>query len=267
MNLRLSADSRNCFLKMTYALCLGLKILLATSIVWAIPPWAKSNTQERVGSSLRIVCQGEGPSVDIARKTATSQCIGSASHQLQTDIHVQTVNVESEKSVAYFQEISSDQHFSGLVCQPKKEEVEETKNGLFQVWLLCDFNLPKIKQVSTKEEAEEKMTSNKKELSLSAANHGLAAVKNHGTIPEVNLYMASSRTTLYLETVPMCASLIIRGETTRNIQCTGNPQPVVIDSSDREIIVQADGCVPKTVNLKNTRNENGESIRILLDSN
>src|SRR5688572_11478500 len=99
-----------------------------------MPPWAKENTQVLNGKVYTVVCSGEGPSADIARGEALNSCRSLAARQLHSDLKVKVLSLETEKDIAFHQEISSEGQYSGLLCNPQNESIEE-ENGHITAWL------------------------------------------------------------------------------------------------------------------------------------
>ena len=119
-----------------------MMMLAVPQAVYAMPAWAKVDSQTLIGDLFRIVCAGTGPSVDLARQEAELSCKASASSKLVTSGQVTTFMVESEKDLALHQEVREEVHYRNLNCSPEKEEVESGE-GQYTVWLRCRFDLSK----------------------------------------------------------------------------------------------------------------------------
>jgi hypothetical protein len=225
------------------------------------PDWAKNNTQVREGSLYQVVCNGEGPSIEQARKTALASCKISAIDQLQTSAKFKSVTVETETDVGYHSEISDSLTFENLNCVPEKEKVLED-DGIYKVWLKCMFNLDNAEVTNQQENSDIKYNSqsdtviNEKELSQVGGSQNTY---------RSGRFISSTNKTLLVTTLPACTSLIIRGKRPRVIRCTKNPMTLVIDGTDSDIIVRANGYQPKTIKLSGSPKDN-EEVQVILNS-
>lgn len=230
-----------------------MKILnLALSIFCSVghakvPTWAANNSTKINGSTLQTVCHGTGPSVDIARAEALKSCQVNASQFFQSKIKIQSLSVETEKSVGFHQEVSSDNEIEGLICNPTKDALEEV-DSQFSVWLSCKFDLNRVKARPI--DAPEPKAAEKNNL-------------NNLESTEISHKDDYHPKSIFLSTIPKCESLVIRGSSSRVIECTTNPIKVVLRDGDNEIIVRAKEYKPKTIKLGGV-NEN-ETIQVLLD--
>ena len=211
-----------------------------------IPTWAANNSTKLNGSSLRTACHGVGPSVDIARSEALKSCQLSASQFFNSKVKIKSLSVETEKSVGFHQEVSSEDELSNLICDPIKDELEET-DSQFSVWLQCKFDLNKIK---TKPIMKITATAIKEDTNLAYSKPS-------------KFISTNSNRTLFLSTVPKCESIIIKGERSRTIDCKSNPVELSLYESDVEMIIRAKNYKPKTIEL--TNRSNNENLQILLD--
>lgn len=212
-----------------------------------IPNWAASNTTKQDGTSIQTVCNGQGPSVEIARSEALRACQVNASDFFKSKITIKSLSVETEKSIGFHQEIFSDNEYEGLICDPLRNELEEIDSH-YSFWLECKFDLKKVK-VRPKTVVSEPPDSagNLNSLESISVTH-----KKH--------YQSKF---LIISTLPKCESLLITGATSRVIECTSNPVKVILEKNDKEIIVRAKNYKPKKINLRKT-NEN-ETIQVILD--
>ena len=211
-----------------------------------IPAWAASNSTELSGSLLTTVCHGVGPSVDVARGEALTSCQLNASQFFKSKIKVKTLSVETEKSVGFHQEVSSEDELSNLICEPIKDEIEES-DSQYSVWIRCKFDTSKTKSTPTQK-------TDKPELN---ENHNLSYTKRSKS------ESTSLTKTVFLSTIPKCESIIIKGDRPRTIECKSNPIELNIYNSDIEMIIRAKNYKPKTIGLESR--ENNEDLQILLD--
>ena len=242
------------------------KILLFSSIIsWVniakaeLPLWTSSNTQSLTGKMLRIVCNGIGPSLDLARRDVLEKCRLSAASHLSSNFHAKTLSVESEKEVAYHREVTEENDYAGLTCKPGREYIEEL-DGQSKVWQECtfDLSLARVKEadVETTNSTTASWVSNKSTLS------SLHAQTAHGV---KGRYLTSSNKVIALSVVPQCKDLIVRGKApARTVKCTSDPVIVRVEPTDDEIIIRASGHIPKTVKLSEKR-EGEENVQVFLD--
>lgn len=217
-----------------------------------VPSWAKKNTTKKSGNSLNMVCEGTGPSASLARREAISNCQVSAKQFLDNEIKIKTLSVETEFSVGFHQEVEESGSVRDLVCNPKRDEVIE-KNEQYQVWLECQFDLNKAK-VEPKANKELRLDEDK------APHPGLESM-TPAKVKKTDV----DHQALILESVPQCDSVIIRGVKPRTIPCQSNPMKIVVEDTDKEIIVRANKFQPKTITIP--KGGSNETIQVFLERN
>lgn len=219
---------------------IGLIILISCfSRIHAKSDWAKSNNENLVGSLYTVSCYGEGPALDIARHQAKNDCLIAASRQVNSTYKIKTLSVETETYAGLHQEVESNSRITGLICIPKKEDIEEL-GSQFKVWIQCEFNLSKIKIENALQENE--------------TTKATASIKS------------SEKEILSIYSVPKCTSIIIEGKKPRILPCNHNPISIVTMPEDKTILIRADGYRPKTINLSELVNRK-DSIRVILEGN
>jgi hypothetical protein len=216
-----------------------------------VPSWAKKNTTKKSGSLLTAVCEGLGPSVTLARKEAINNCQVSAKQFLNNEIKVKTLSVETEYSVGFHQEVEESGSVRNLVCNPKRDEVIE-KDGQYQIWLECKFDLSKAKVESGSEKKSKEVGKN--------ITSGLNLVKP-AELKETDY----DHQTIFLESIPQCESIIIIGAKSKTIPCSSNPMKVIIEDTDKEIIIRAKNFRPKTVPIQ--KGAYSETLQVFLERN
>ncbi len=226
------------------------------------PSWTQSNTQSVSGKIFHVVCDGIGPSLDLARRDVLEKCRMTAANQLATNIHAKTVAVENEKEVAFHREISEENDYTGLTCKPGREYIEDL-DGQSRVWLECTFNLAEatVKDADvSKSEIRIKKTD-----SWVSNKSDLAGGNRRSRSPGQGRYLTSDKKIMVLAVVPQCNDLLIRGDKpARIVKCTTDPITLTIEPADKEIIVRADNYIPKTIQLSEERGED-ENVQIFLD--
>lgn len=217
-----------------------------------IPPdWAQQDTQILNGTTYKVVCAGDGPALDLAREQALQGCQADASQHLTQTIHIKSVN--------FHQRVESNAVIKNLICDPKKEAVQDHGDH-FRVWLLCKFDLKKAEAVSVQEPAKPVPTTTE-----GIVNRGdLEQVEQPeaGTKPESKV-QHSTRSTLSIASVPQCSDLLIQGKHPRRIRCRRNPTVVMIEPDDKSVLVRADGYQPKRIKLGERRPASDEVTVIL----
>lgn len=231
-----------------FGLCILISLLSAQS--WAdMPNWAKNNSTKKVGNLLTTVCDGVGPSASLARKDAINNCQVTARQFVTNEIKIKSVTIETESSVGFHQEVEDSSLVKNLSCNPKREQTTEL-NDQFKVWIECQFDLNKIEVTNFKSESNTPETT----------TDSLKAVD---PIKKVDVQKDSQ--VVFLETIPQCESILVRGQTSRVINCKENPVRLTLDESDSEVIVRAKGFQPKAVKLQ--KGGNHGALRVFLERN
>ena len=231
-----------------------------------LPIWAKENTVVQQERNLRVVCSGRGPSVDQARTYALRSCKSAAADFLQNDLTVRGLTVESEGGVAIHQEIEGRAHFKGLFCKPLRDYVRSLSDGLFEVWLRCEFDLTKVEQTNEQREGIEPQVNTSRGLDpsqkLDLVKQRELEVDDGGRRP----VPASLATVLDVISIPPCETLIIRGLKSRPIKCSaGGITSATLDAGDFEIIVRASGYLSKRVRIS-PGGKRHETVQVILDA-
>ena len=214
------------------------------------PDWTKQNGQSRNGNLFRVVCDGIGPSLDLARRDVLEKCRLTAASQLATSIRAKSITAETEKEVVFHREVSEENEYDGLVCQPGREHIEEKSNQT-RVWLECAFDLSKAKSKaeSSSSSSEEKDS----DIGLISNKIDLAPASSKSS-QKPGRFLNSNQGTLLISVVPQCSDLLIRGKLpARVVKCDSDPMTVTIGPDDQEIIVRATGHMPKTIQLSGQR--------------
>lgn len=188
-----------------------------------------SNRILLVNNILSIVCNGNGPSEDIAERLAISQCIVRASDRINGSFHVQTLSVETERDAAYHQEVSADRKINGLACEIQEETITEN-DSTYNATVKCKFDLKNVKIVDS-------------------------------TLEKVTQDIKSTTRRVILTTVPSCDTVLIRGESPRIVQCDSNPKQLLVYKTDREMIIRSGKLRPKHIQI----NEMGDNLNVYLE--
>ncbi len=244
-----------------------LTSLLAGKPAFAMPPWAASNTQQKIGNSLLLVCIGEGPSLDLARAESINTCKYTATEQLVTEINVKTLSVETEKDVAFHNQISKSFSVEGLICVPQEESIEEVARS-FRVWVKCLFDLTDARIVKDSEKSQESkaIDSQRDRGSIKSSfieednSKGQAAKKNNRS----GSYRSSSTKRLSIASVPQCDSIIVQGIRPRVVPCSSNPVTLLIEEGDNQLVIRATGYTAKVLKV-NGRIQSDESIQVIFN--
>lgn len=211
-----------------------------------IPSWAAHNSTKLNGQVLTTVCNGTGPSLDIARSEALKSCQLSASQFFKTKIQIKSISVETEKSVGFHQEVTNADAIEGLICDPQRDQIEENDSN-FSVWLECKFDLKRV--ISTPIEQKNGSSDNSQLNTLETT--------------KIESKQDNQAKQIFISTVPKCDSVIIKGVRSRTVLCSQNPLKIQIKDDDEEIIIRAKGYKPKTIKAKGVNTN--ESIQVLLD--
>lgn len=241
---------------------LAVYCLMPVKAFSEVPKWAKEKTQERIGHTYRVVCMGEGPSIDLARNEAISSCRFSALGQMNTESEIKTLSVETEKEVFLHQEVSQQIQYRGLDCIPQEEQIEDNES-YFKVWVKCQFDLSKA-LISKPSQETTKNTADGSEDQLVLNKTELASLEARNTEMKVGKYTVGARKTISIASAPPCLELIIKGNISRVITCTQNPMLVVLSPEEFEITVRAKSSRPKTIIL-NKKSKESEMVQVLLE--
>lgn len=220
--------------------------LIASASHAKVPTWAASNSTKLNGSSLHTVCHGLGPSVEIARSEALKSCQLNASQFFKSKIKVKSLSVETEKSVGFHQEVSSDDEFSNLICDPTKDELEET-DSQYSVWIECKFDLNKASVTHTDKPEGSPNNKNLNELEL---------IKIKDTSDQQAKY-------IFVSIIPKCESILVKGTFSRVVECSQNPLKIQVKDGDKEFVVRAKGYKPKIIQVGGI--SANETLQVLLD--
>lgn len=226
-----------------------LWILFGISVQAEMPNWAKNNSTKKVGNLLTTVCDGVGPSASLARKDAINNCQVTARQFVTNEVKIKSVSIETESSVGFHQEVEDSSVIKNLSCNPKREQTAEL-NDQFKVWIECQFDLKKV-EVANDEP---------KTAPVETSTDGLKTVA-----PTKKADIQEDGQTVFLEVVPQCESILIRGGKPKVINCNSNPVRLSMDDADSEIIVRAKGFQPKTIKLE--KGGNHETLRVFLERN
>lgn len=231
-----------------------------------LPKWAEQMAQNQEGNIFTSVCEGEGPSVDLARAEAIRHCKGAAAEQLGTRVSAQSTLIKSDRSQGYHSEISQSGDYSGITCVPKNTYSERMKEGHFRFFIQCQFDLSKAK-LETVEEKKKKQReqesisedSKKKIQSLGESTRELKKVKSRA------VYEEGESKVLSIVSVPACDDYMVKGERARVELCNANPNDYLMKAEDTEVIVRKSGYRSKTILLKDVREANQSAITVVLD--
>ena len=232
-----------------------------------IPEWAQDNTATRSGNALKVVCSGQGPSIDQARKYAVRSCKSSAVDFLRSDLSVRGVTVESETGVAVHQEIRENAWYTGLACKPLQDEVRPVEGGLFEVWLKCEFDMAKVRKsdMPADDAGDESPVAGSSTFSQSGRQD---LVRQRELRFDDNSSTGASRSAsavLDIVSIPPCESLVVRGRKPRPLKCSGEGvTSVTVDPGDVEIIVRATGFLSKSVRIT-PGPQRHETVQVILD--
>ena len=234
--------------------------------------WTTTDTQVRRGNSLQVVCNATAPigAVDLARKEALQSCRSTAISNLQTDLIVKTLTIQTEREVALHSETKQYSSYKGMDCKQDKEKIQEdTNGGTVTVYLRCNFDLAKVK-VTALDEPETKdndaSSSLVKNADVAKAIPTVAVGK-----PKSELEQSENRL-LTISVVPSpCDEIIVRGRS-RVIKCDQNPKALLLYPEDNELIVRLRGYKPKHIMLNRDRKpaasfEKEEELNVFLEKN
>jgi hypothetical protein len=221
--------------------------VLSVSAAANAPAWALHDTEHLTGNIYAAVCSGSGPSIGFARQEAIDSCRTSAALHLPSEITIKSMSVTSETQGAFQQEVRNHARVSGLVCAPKREEIEETETGV-RLWILCQFDLSRARIGGKNQPGTNDNDPESDDPSVwvrERAGRDLA---------QTGAYWVDKRKVMTFATIPMCTDLIVRGAApARVIRCNQNPISIILEPSDREVIVRASGYFARSVSFGSGR--------------
>ena len=181
-----------------------------------------------------LPCHGYGPDRDVAIRLAINQCRSLAVNQLNTSFTVNSLSVETERSVGFHEEVTSNEQVSGLDCEIKDQYEAKTDTGV-DAWVLCKMSVSKAK--------------------IAPVKNFSADVQNEASDRHIDKkeIVQSRNKQLIVSSVPHCETILIRGKLTKLVRCDSNPQTVMVEPSDKEIIIRASGYRPKHVRISGDR--------------
>lgn len=245
-----------------FSIAFSLLLVAQICVAKERPDWTSSNTQSQNGKMFHVVCSGVGPSLDLARRDVLEKCRMTAASQLTTTIQAKTVTIESEKEVAFHREVSDDNEYTGLICKPGREHIEESSDQTL-VWLECTFNLGEAK-VKDNSDSDMKNDISKNKSWISNKSE-VTKIKTPTQNDKIGRYLTSDRKLIILSVIPQCSDMLIRGDApARIIKCDSDPMTLAIEPGDKEIIVRAEKYISKTIQLSPAR-EGEENVQVFLD--
>ena len=244
-----------------YSLLLIAALSFRPGTAVGVPSWARSNATQIDGKNLVTVCSGTGPSVDLARGEAVRGCKASASDMLQHSGTVRSALFETNKDVLFHQSVEENLQFDGLLCQPLKEDVEEIEPGKIRVWLQCQFDMTRASVNQAPDPLPVETTGAKVD---DTAKIHMSSLKGATVILPEDV-TSLERVVINIASVPQCHSLTVRGARPRVVKCSTQPAPIVISPNDESVVINANGYLPKTLDLKLKKWKNHESIQVILD--
>lgn len=240
-------------------------VIVSATAAAAPPEWTRQNGIQQQGYNLTVVTTGNGPSLDLARRSAIDQAKSTAAEQINGSANIQSMSIETEKTASFHSEVSSTKKVEGLTCKPLNEYVED-KEGSFTVWLRCEFDLKKarVQMVDETPRSSNESPASGKVVgkSIEIVGNGISASRvTPGTISR------GENRHLILSVVPSCESILVRGKQSRTISCKSNPVTVMLLPTDKEMIIRGPaGFAPKHLKVHgNVHDRESESMEVYLD--
>lgn len=235
-------------------------------IALAAPPeWTRQNGIQQNETTLVVVSTGSGPSLDLARRSAIDQAKTTAADQVNGSANIQSLSIETEKSVSFHSEVSSTKKVEGLVCKPLNEYVED-KEGFHKVWLSCEFDLKKAR-VRMGDETQDQSNGSRTSEITSLKSVEIVGDSISTSSPVVGKISHGENRHLILSVVPSCESILVRGKQSRTIPCKRIPVTVLLLPTDKEVIVRGPaGFAPKHLKVHgDVQNVESEVLEVYLE--
>lgn len=243
-----------------------IALFYCSSVIAAAPEWIKNDTLIKNGSVLTVVCVGSGPSLDIGRRLATDQCKSTAAEQANSSARIKSLSIQTEKTISFHEEISSNKKIINLTCNPEKEYFE-IQGDSYHVWIKCRFDLSRAQVVNSDKDEDTAIPSGSVD----------SLIKNHDNISSVPKYnseysekkrVTGENRSFTLISIPQCQTILIRGEKPRSVNCDEMPKTFLVYPNDTELIVRASGYLPKHIELNTGRvpgNQTTETLEVYLE--
>ncbi len=227
---------------------------LIPSLILALdrPSWSNETIKQN-GKTLNVVCDAEAPAKDIAFRIALDQCRGIAASQLQSNIKVNSISMQTESTSSFHEEVSSSKQIKNLLCNVKNQFVESLTDKQ-HVYIQCEFDLSKaiVEQVP---ELDNKAIKAESVNLISNEDKSKPIVPTSVTLSN-NKVISSKSIQLIVSTIPSCSSIIIKNKSTnRVIECTENPINIFIIDGDIEAIFRPkdNKYLPRHIKLNDLR--------------
>jgi hypothetical protein len=212
----------------------------------------------RVGKSIKITCQGEGVTKDLAEIDARERCDERVANEFKSTINVKEITISGDKDSAMDREVATQSCVLGLVCQKPNFATCEDE-GSFQTWRSCEYDIGVLS-----EGTETQCHPNSKAPAYQLPANEMSGIRSRINIKDRGNHRRGDGYLLSVTVVPKCDDVLIVGAMSRKLPCTTNPLRVSIQPQDREVIVRAKGYLPKTLILEGRGKET--EVEIYLDS-
>ena len=241
---------------MSITMLIHLIVLVLGQIASAKPNWANTKTQTKQ-SIITTVGVGEGLSSSIAKNLALNSCREQAVNLNQKDFSYSALAIETEKSVAYHQEIATNSKIKNLSCEISEEEIEQKNDSSYISWILCKCDVSK----TLSENVQKEVKANAENKLSRLEEIGSVSV---GTSSELSSQKSIKRTIIF-SFIPNCDEVLVSGTKSRIIACDKNPKEIVLNPGDNQLIFRAKGYQPKTIKAIDLEGES--NAQVVLDPN
>jgi hypothetical protein len=182
------------------------------------------------GSVYQTICNGSGPSIDLARSEAILNCKSSAAAILKSDIRISSLVINTETNSGLHEEIVENKSIKNLICIPGNEKIRG-QAGFFEITLECRFDLSKV-----------------------------IILQNKVDEIKMNKTVNSQNKRIVVSTVPKCDSIVIVGKQSDILNCNSNPIVIYIPIGSQEIIIRAKNYKPKHLSIENLEKKDEKQI-------
>lgn len=222
-------------------------------MTWMSLPAIKS------GKFISVSCQGVGPDKDVAIQVATNQCRSIAADHINGSFNIKTLSLETEQSVGFHSEVTTNYRVNGLFCDVQNQSCKEEDS--FTCWLRCKFDVSLAKIVPIME--PERKPASEVELTNNAGH----TIDFPAEYVKAGLNIHSKNKQIIITSIPKCQNIIVRGKMNTIFKCDSNPKTIVIYPDDYEIVVRAKGFIPKAIKLEKDRLYDGqpEMVEVILE--
>lgn len=207
------------------------------------PPWWTADPVVRNGRTLTVQCLGEGATLELSEMEARDRCDARAILEFRSVVATKEVVVTTDYDSASHRETEDKTCVIGVVCKDPKI-ISCESDGVSKTWRRCVFDSSSLKEGTAKECGT----------ASTGSNEGATSLRRRQTVPGAGKQESGTAYIATVSVTPKCTDIVVTGSNGRRVTCTGNPMRVPIQPGDEELIIRAQGYLPKTVSVERVIN-------------